>query len=93
MDTARARSRLHGRDWVDGLAQWKPHFLVVDADVVPMTAAIATVTAPSRYRRSGLRMSCHRCDVAWTGEANSDCWVCASPGMPGPAPTLYPEFD
>lgn len=27
-----------------------------------------------------VRMRCTPCDVAWSGEAESDCWVCGEPG-------------
>ncbi len=46
-----------------------------------------------KFRRVGLRMSCTSCEVAWTGTADSDCWVCEEPGSPGPPPSIYPDID
>lgn len=43
------------------------------------------------YRRVGQRMNCSGCEVAWTGSADSHCWVCDKPGTPGPPPSIYPE--
>lgn len=28
-----------------------------------------------------VRLRCHACDVAWTGAADSSCWVCEEPGV------------
>ncbi len=44
-------------------------------------------------RRHGIRMSCARCEVAWTGAAESSCWFCEGPGVPGPPPSIYPDLD
>jgi len=52
----------------------------------------ATAILP-RYKRVGLRMSCADCEVAWTGPADSDCWVCEEAGSPGPPPSIYPDID
>lgn len=51
-----------------------------------------TSAAGPRYRRVGLRMSCSACEVAWTGSADSTCWVCEGPGVPGPPPSIYPDI-
>lgn len=59
------------------------------ADDLQSTAAVTV----SRYRRIGLRMSCWSCEVAWTGAADSTCWVCEAPGIPGPPPSIYPDLD
>ncbi|MEZ5227695.1 MAG: hypothetical protein R2710_13785 [Acidimicrobiales bacterium] len=57
-----------------------------------MSLLATPITLP-RHRRSGVRMSCHECDVAWTGPIESTCWVCESPGQPGPPPSIYPDID
>ncbi|MFV0259952.1 MAG: hypothetical protein ACK5PP_16065 [Acidimicrobiales bacterium] len=59
-----------------------------------MSSFISRQASPivPRYRRVGLRMSCERCEVAWTGAADSRCWVCDGPGRPGPPPSIYPEL-
>jgi len=72
---------------------------------VPTDVAAATSTglearpvdhdAPVRpvlRRRHGVRMSCARCEVAWTGSAESSCWFCDGPGVPGPPPSIYPDI-
>jgi rRNA maturation endonuclease Nob1 len=27
-----------------------------------------------------VRLRCHRCEVAWSGTPQSECWVCGEPG-------------
>ena len=39
-----------------------------------------TTTRTSDYAPPIVRLRCLHCDVAWTGEADSDCWVCELPG-------------
>jgi hypothetical protein len=34
------------------------------------------------------RMTCQPCQVAWTGDHETRCWVCGGPGSPG-APPLF----
>lgn len=54
----------------------------------PAPATGTAIAVPER-RRLGHRMSCLRCDVAWTGDKASSCWVCDGPGVTGPPPSLY----
>ncbi|MGH1502182.1 MAG: hypothetical protein ACRBI6_01375 [Acidimicrobiales bacterium] len=60
---------------------------------MPATTLAPTTPALPRYRRAGLRMSCLRCEVAWTGTVDSTCWVCDGPGLAGPPPSIYPQPD
>lgn len=54
----------------------------------PATVPGTAIAVPER-RRLGYRMSCVRCDVAWTGDKASSCWVCEGPGVTGPPPSLH----
>lgn len=52
------------------------------------------ILAARKFGRSGLRMSCLKCEVAWTGPATSRCWVDDShPGLMGPPPSVFPTLD
>jgi hypothetical protein len=51
-----------------------------------METSASTLT---ERRRTGRRMSCLRCEVAWTGTDDSTCWVCERPGVAGPPPFVH----
>jgi hypothetical protein len=54
-----------------------------------VVAAATGALAETGRRRLGYRMSCLRCEVAWTGEQTSTCWVCDGAGVAGPPPSIY----
>ena len=56
-----------------------------------MDTALSTAPEVGRLRPLGYRMSCTPCEVAWTGEKGSPCWVCGEPGTSGPEPNVYPS--
>ncbi len=68
----------------DQLTHTEPEHLPAQRNVQSITP---------RYRRVGLRMSCTEDEVAWTGAADSLCWFCEKPGIPGPPPSIYPDCD
>lgn len=71
---------------------------VSDREVAPADRPTSTPTLAGDHgttmlrRRHGVRMSCARCEVAWTGDATSTCWFCEGPGVPGPPPSIYPDI-
>ncbi|NNE74218.1 MAG: hypothetical protein HKN26_11180 [Acidimicrobiales bacterium] len=52
-------------------------------------------TSPIRHLEQPplVRLRCTECDVAWTGEAESPCWVCGDPGMGLRAVIRYTDQD
>ena len=68
------------------------HTETPDGVVVPAVELDTEAPRPVLRRRHGIRMSCGRCEVAWTGSAESNCWFCEGPGVPGPPPSIYPDI-
>ncbi len=43
---------------------------------------ISTLRRPRRIVHEHVRLRCLPCEVAWSGDPHSDCWVCGEPGTP-----------